>query len=95
MGKSKLSQIECGEIALDSISEIVALANALQVAPSELMRLPVPAPANGTDCAVEAVRGALMVIGRNRPGGQVVSAGRAAGQGHGDARCALQLSAGQ
>jgi hypothetical protein len=56
MGKSKLSQIECGEIALDSISEIVALANALQVAPSELMRLPVPAPANGTDCAVEAVR---------------------------------------
>ncbi|HSL07029.1 MAG TPA: XRE family transcriptional regulator, partial [Pseudonocardiaceae bacterium] len=68
-----LSQIERGEIALDSISDIVALANALQIAPSELIRLPVPAPANGeTDSAVEAVRGALMAVGRDRPGGQVV-----------------------
>jgi transcriptional regulator with XRE-family HTH domain len=73
MSKSKLSRIERGEIALDSISEIVALANALQIAPSELMRLPVPAPANGeTDSAVEAVRSALTAVGRNRPGGQVV-----------------------
>ncbi|HKR52298.1 MAG TPA: helix-turn-helix transcriptional regulator [Pseudonocardiaceae bacterium] len=32
MSKSKLSQIERGEIALDSISDIVALANALQIA---------------------------------------------------------------
>ncbi len=73
MSKSKLSLIERGEIALDSISEIVALANALQIAPSELMRLPVPAPANGeTDSAVEAVRSALIAVGRNRPGGQVV-----------------------
>jgi transcriptional regulator with XRE-family HTH domain len=73
MSKSKLSQIERGEIALDSISDIVALANALQIAPSELIRLPVPAPANGeTDSAVEAVRGALMAVGRDRPGGQVV-----------------------
>jgi hypothetical protein len=69
----KLPLIERGEIALDSISEIVALANALQIAPSELLRLPVPAPANGeTDSAVEAVRSALMAVGRNRPGGQVV-----------------------
>ena len=73
MSKSKLSLIERGEIALDSISDIVALANALQIAPSELMRLPVPAPANGeTDSAVEAVRSARMAVGRNRPGGQVV-----------------------
>ncbi len=73
MSKSKLSLIERGEIALDSISEIVALANALQIAPGELMRLPVPAPANGeTDSAVEAVRSALIAVGRNRPGGQVV-----------------------
>jgi len=36
--------------------------------PSELMRLPVPAPADGeTESAVEAVRGALMAVGRNRP----------------------------
>jgi hypothetical protein len=34
----------------------VALANALQVAPRELTRLPVPTPANGhTDSTVEAV----------------------------------------
>jgi transcriptional regulator with XRE-family HTH domain len=65
MSTSKLSLIERGEIVLDSISEIVALANALQIAPSELMRLPVPAPANGeTDSAVEAVRSALMAVGR-------------------------------
>ena len=60
MSKSHLSEIERGESALDSISEIVALANALGIAPSELMRLPVPAPANGeTDSAVEAVRSAV------------------------------------
>jgi transcriptional regulator with XRE-family HTH domain len=73
ISKSTLSQVERGERALDSLSEIVALANALQIAPSELMRLPVPAPANGeTDSAVVAVRSALMAVGRNRPGGQVV-----------------------
>jgi transcriptional regulator with XRE-family HTH domain len=75
MGKSKLSQIERGEIALDSISDIVALANALGIAPSELMRLPVPAPANGeTDSAVEAVRSAVTAASRDRPGGLVLPA---------------------
>jgi hypothetical protein len=59
--------------ALDSISEIVALADALQIAPSELMRLPVPAPANGeTDSAINAVFLALMAARRSRPGEQVV-----------------------
>ncbi len=73
MSTTKLWRIEHGEYALDSISEIVALANALQIAPSELIRLPVPAPANGnTDSAVEAVRSALIAVGRDRPGGQVV-----------------------
>jgi transcriptional regulator with XRE-family HTH domain len=73
MGKSKLSQIERGEVALDSISDIVALANALQIAPSELMRLPVPAPANGhTDSTIEAIRLALDAIDVNRPGGVVL-----------------------
>jgi tetratricopeptide (TPR) repeat protein len=73
MGKSRLSQIERGEVALDSLSEIVALANALQIAPSELIRLPLPAPANGpTDSATSAVCGALMAVNRGRPGGQVV-----------------------
>jgi DNA-binding XRE family transcriptional regulator len=73
ISKSTLSQVERGERALDSLAEIVALANALQIAPSELTKLPVPAPANGeTDSAVVAVRSALMAVGHNQPGGQVV-----------------------
>ncbi len=73
MSKSQLDRIERGEVALDRLSEIVALANALQIAPSDLMRLPVPAPANGhTDSATDEVRLALMAVGRRRPGGQVV-----------------------
>jgi transcriptional regulator with XRE-family HTH domain len=73
MSKSRLSEIERGESTLDSISEIVALANVLGIAPSELMRLPVPAPANGeTDSAVEAVRSAVTAVSRGRPGGLVL-----------------------
>ena len=73
MSKSHLSEIERGECALDSISEIVALATALQIAPSELMRLPVPAPVNGeTDSAVAAVRSAVTAASRDRPGGLVL-----------------------
>ncbi|MGH3886703.1 MAG: helix-turn-helix domain-containing protein [Pseudonocardiaceae bacterium] len=70
MSKSQLDRIERGEVALDKLSEIVALANALQIAPSDLMRLPVPAPANGhTDSTTEAVRLALDAIDTDRPGG--------------------------
>jgi transcriptional regulator with XRE-family HTH domain len=73
MSKSKLQRIERGEVALDSLSDIVALANALQIAPSELMRLPVPAPANGhTDSATEAVRHALQAVSDHLPGGRVI-----------------------
>jgi transcriptional regulator with XRE-family HTH domain len=73
MSKSQLDRIERGEVALDRLSEIVALANALQIALSDLMRLPVPAPANGhTDSATDEVRLALMAVDRHRPGGQVV-----------------------
>jgi transcriptional regulator with XRE-family HTH domain len=73
MSKSELSRIERGETALDSLSKIIALANALQIAPSELMRLAVPAPANGhTDSAVESVRLTLDAIDIDRPGGLVV-----------------------
>lgn len=69
---SHLSRLESGKRALDRQSLIVGLANALQVAPSELMRLPVPAPANGeTDSAIEAVRLALMAASHDLPGGQV------------------------
>ena len=63
-----------GEIALDSRSDILALANALQISPSELVRLPVPAPGNGEAAAAEgAVRKALTAVSRNRPGGQGAS----------------------
>jgi transcriptional regulator with XRE-family HTH domain len=57
MSKSRLSQIERGERALDSLSEILALADALKIAPSEFVKLPVPAPGNsGTDAAINDVR---------------------------------------
>lgn len=70
---STLSWIENGLRALDRRSEIVAIANVLQIAPSELIKLPVPKPANGdADSAEDAVRLALMAVSRDRPGGQVV-----------------------
>ncbi|MGH8575006.1 MAG: helix-turn-helix domain-containing protein, partial [Gammaproteobacteria bacterium] len=47
MSKSHLDRIERGEVALDRRSEIFALADALQIAPSELTKLPEPAPTNG------------------------------------------------
>jgi transcriptional regulator with XRE-family HTH domain len=40
ISKSHLSRIERGERPLDSRSEIAALANALEIAPSELTKLP-------------------------------------------------------
>ncbi|MGH3857909.1 MAG: helix-turn-helix domain-containing protein [Pseudonocardiaceae bacterium] len=74
MSKSHLQRIETGQRALDSRSETVALANVLEIAPSDLTALPIPAPANGgTDLAVEAVRLALMSVSCGRPGGDVVT----------------------
>ncbi len=71
ISKSILSQLERGERALDSRSETAALANALQIAPSELTKLPVPAPGDGgTDAAVQAVRLALIAASRNRLHGE-------------------------
>ena len=73
ISKSRLSQLERGERALDSRSETVALANALQVAPSELIKLPVPAPGNGdAETAVIAVRHALTAVSRDRPRGEIL-----------------------
>ncbi|MGH3779698.1 MAG: helix-turn-helix domain-containing protein [Pseudonocardiaceae bacterium] len=67
-----LSRIETGQRALDSRSEIFALADALQVAPSELTRQLEPTIGNGEGPAVKAVRRALIAITRNDPAGQVV-----------------------
>jgi hypothetical protein len=54
---STLSEIERGERPLDSLRKLVALADALRIAPSELMKLPVPAPGNGhADAATETLR---------------------------------------
>ncbi|MGH3845308.1 MAG: helix-turn-helix domain-containing protein [Pseudonocardiaceae bacterium] len=73
LSTTKLRRIETGQRALDSRSEIVALANALQVAPSELTAMDVPAPGNGTtDLAVEAVRVSLMAVNHGYPGGEVL-----------------------
>ncbi len=73
MSKSKLDRIERGEVALDSRSDTVALANALGVAPSELTRMDEPAPGNGAkNTAVEAVRLTLMAIDHDQPGGEVL-----------------------
>jgi hypothetical protein len=45
-----------------------------QIAPPELIKLPIPAPANGnTDSAIKSVRRALRAVSHGRPGGQVVS----------------------
>jgi transcriptional regulator with XRE-family HTH domain len=46
MSSTHLWRIEHGERALD-LSEIAVLADALQIAASELIKLPIPAPANG------------------------------------------------
>ncbi|MGH3896915.1 MAG: helix-turn-helix domain-containing protein [Pseudonocardiaceae bacterium] len=69
---STLSRIENGLRALDSRAEIVALADVLQIAPSELTRLPETAPADGEKTAVKAVRRALIAVSRDDPAGQVV-----------------------
>jgi transcriptional regulator with XRE-family HTH domain len=70
---SYLSLLERGERALDRRSLIVALANALEIAPSEITALPVPAPANGdTDRAIDAVSQALLAVHFDDPDGQVL-----------------------
>ncbi|MGH3930421.1 MAG: helix-turn-helix domain-containing protein [Pseudonocardiaceae bacterium] len=72
LSASSVSRIENGLRALDSRAEIVALANALGVAPSELTRMPEPTPGNGEGVAVTAVRRALIAVSRDDPAGQVI-----------------------
>jgi transcriptional regulator with XRE-family HTH domain len=70
---SYLSMLERGERAVDRRSLIIRLANALEIAPSDLTGLPVPAPANGgIDASMDAVRRALMAVQRGRSGGDMV-----------------------
>jgi transcriptional regulator with XRE-family HTH domain len=90
ISSSHLHRIETGARPLDSLTLILALADALQIAPSELMTLPTPAPGNGpTDAAINAVRLAVLAVARNRPGGEVqpVEALRERGAAVFDAYC--------
>jgi hypothetical protein len=69
----KLSGLERG-LGIPSIRDILALADVLEIAPSDLMRLPFPAPGNGhTDACIQAVRLAVMGAVHGYPGGQVVA----------------------
>lgn len=73
ISKSYLCRLEKGERALNQRSLIIALAGALEIAPSELTTLPAPAPTDGaTDTVVKAVRRALISVSHDVPGGQVV-----------------------
>lgn len=59
-----------------STKHITALANALEISPEELMRLPFPPPGNShMDAGIQAVRLAVMGAVRGYPRGRVVSGG--------------------
>lgn len=73
MSRSHLCNLELGIKPLDSVQQILALADALRISPSELTRLPIPAPGNGsTDSAINKVRLALIAVAAGYPGGHVL-----------------------
>jgi transcriptional regulator with XRE-family HTH domain len=68
-----LSRIEHGERALDSRKLIVALANALRVAPTELTQFAAALPDDDhRESALSAVRQALFAVDLGEPAGEVV-----------------------
>jgi len=70
---SYLSRLESGDRALDRRSLIVALANALEVAPSEITQTAITTAGElEEDRSLNAVRLALLSISMGQPGGQVV-----------------------
>jgi DNA-binding Xre family transcriptional regulator len=72
ISKSHLSEIERGERSLDSIKQLVALAGALQISPSDIIQLPIPAPGNGhTDTTINQIRLAFLAVTHNHPGGHI------------------------
>jgi transcriptional regulator with XRE-family HTH domain len=67
-----LSHIETGLTALDSLKLLASLADTLRIAPSDLVAVPIPRPAEGhTDTLIEAVHRALMAVADGLPGGEV------------------------
>jgi transcriptional regulator with XRE-family HTH domain len=73
ISESYLSLLETGKRALNRRSRIVALANALEVSPSELFDLGAsPLPADpATESAIRAIREAMQAVAMGIPGGQV------------------------
>lgn len=73
ISESYLSLLETGKRALNRRSLIVALANALEVSPSDLFDLGLsPLPADpATEASIGAVRDAMQAIDVGEPGGQV------------------------
>lgn len=73
ISNSYLSRLESGERALDRRSVIVALAAALDVAPTELTAVAMPAVGDpGTGAGVDRVRLALLSVGMGPPSGAAV-----------------------
>ncbi|WP_219417083.1 helix-turn-helix domain-containing protein [Pseudonocardia nigra] len=73
ISKSHLSRLESGQRALDRRSLIVALAAALEVAPTELTEIAMPAVSEpGIGPAVDRVRLALLSVGMGAPSGEPV-----------------------
>ncbi|MGW5644877.1 helix-turn-helix domain-containing protein [Saccharopolyspora sp. NPDC003752] len=69
---SYLSRLESGERALDRRSLVVALANALEVAPSELTGTALAGPLErGDDLALAEIRLALLAVSLDEPRGEV------------------------
>lgn len=67
-----LSLLENGKRALDRRSVIEGLARALEISPSEITSLPIPAPGDGAaDSAIDAVRRAIQAVDMGVPGGEV------------------------
>ncbi|GAB2870838.1 helix-turn-helix domain-containing protein [Lentzea nigeriaca] len=70
---SYLSRLENGERALDRRSLVVALANALEVAPSEITGAALAAPGSSDeDRSLNGVRLALLAVSMGEPAGEVV-----------------------
>lgn len=68
-----LSMLETGKRALNRRSTIVALANALEISPSDLFDLGLsPLPADpATEAAIGAIRDAMQAVDMGEPGGQM------------------------
>lgn len=76
ISKSQLSLLERGDTTLDSMKQLVAIAKALRISPSDLTNVPIALPTDGeVDSAVEDTRCALEEVANGQSGGTVCSVG--------------------